>query len=140
MLALIGFFLSLYLWLWKTGVLGTLACGSGSCDFVQLSEYGELFGQPVALYGVIGYLGLFATGLWGLQGRWVARREPTVVLAVLSGLGVAFTAYLTYLEAAVLHAWCRWCLISAAIIVAIFASAVAGLWSTRTVSPPAGSR
>jgi uncharacterized membrane protein len=54
---------------------------------------------------------------------------------VLSGLGVLFTGYLTYLEAFVIHAWCRWCLGSAAIIAAIFLAALAGL---RRPAPATG--
>jgi uncharacterized membrane protein len=127
-LSLTGFFLALYLWLWKIGFLGgTLACGEGSCETVQLSSYAVFLGQPVAFWGVVGYLGLFLVSLRGLQPSWSARREPTVVLAILAGLGVAFTAYLTYLEAFVIRAWCRWCLVSAGIISAILIVSLLGL-------------
>ncbi len=126
-LALIGFFVALYLWLWKLGVLGEMACGAGGCETVQLSEYAELLGQPVALYGVIGYLSIFAVSLVGLQPRWLSSKAPSVALLVLSAMGVAFTAYLTYLEAAVIQAWCRWCIVSAVIITAIALTALAGL-------------
>jgi uncharacterized membrane protein len=33
---------------------------------------------------------------------------------------VAFSAYLTYLEAFVIHAWCQYCVISAILITLIF--------------------
>lgn len=133
-LALVGFFVSLYLWLWKIGFLGALACGTGGCEAVQLSSHAILLGQPVALYGVVGYLGLFGVGLWGLQGRWVTQRAPTAWLIALSGVGVAFTAYLTYLEAFVINAWCRWCLVSAAIIAAIFVTSLVG-WRRLSSEP-----
>ncbi len=127
-LALAGFFVSLYLWLWKLGVVGSLSCGpGGGCEYVQTSPYAVILGIPVAFYGVLGYLGLLLVSLVSLQPRWAERREPTVALVVLSGLGVAFTAYLTYLEAAVIHAWCRWCLVSAGIIMVIFVVSVVGL-------------
>jgi len=127
-LALGGFFVSLYLWLWKLGLVGSLACGpGGGCEYVQTSPYAVILGLPVAFYGVVGYLVLMVVSLLGLQPRWAQRREPTVALAALSGLGVAFTAYLTFLEAAVIHAWCRWCLVSAGVIVAIFVASVVGL-------------
>jgi uncharacterized membrane protein len=131
-LALAGFFVALYLWLWKLGIVGSLVCGpGGSCEYVQSSPQSAIFGLPVALYGVVGYLALFVTGLVGVQPRWAERREPTVLLAVLSGLGMLFSGYLTYLEAAVLHAWCRWCLGSAGIITAIFVTSVVGLRAAR---------
>ncbi len=126
-LALAGFFVALYLWLWKLGVVGSLACGTGGCEYVQTSSYAVVLGLPVAFYGVVGYLALLAVSLLGLQPRWADRREPTLALLAISGLGVAFTAYLTYLEAAVIHAWCQWCLVSAGIISAIFVSSIVGM-------------
>lgn len=127
-LALAGLFVALYLWLWKLGVVGSLVCGpGGSCEYVQSSPQSVLLGVPVALYGVVGYLALFAIGLAGVQPRWAERTAPTILLAILSGVGVLFSAYLTYLEADVLHAWCRWCLGSAGIISAIFVTSLVGL-------------
>ncbi|GIW52697.1 MAG: hypothetical protein KatS3mg081_2052 [Gemmatimonadales bacterium] len=132
LLSLGGFFISLYLWLWKLGMVGELACGAGGqCEVVQNSSYAVIFGLPVAAYGVFGYAALLAVSLAGLQPRWQSRREPTLLLLALAAGGVAFTAYLTYLEAFVIRAWCRWCLVSAAIIVAILVSAFAGLRELR---------
>ena len=126
-LSLVGLLVALYLWLWKLGLMGTMACGSGSCETVQLSPHAVFLGLPVALYGVGGYAVLLGVSLLGLQPRWQERREPTVWLAVLAGLGVAFTLYLTYLEAFVIEAWCRWCLVSAGIIGLVFITALLGL-------------
>src|SRR3989304_4321163 len=126
-LALAGFFVSFYLWLWKLGVGGSPACGpGGGCECVQTSPWAMIFGIPVALFGVVGYLVLFTVSLIGLQPRWAGRREPTLALVALSGAAVLFTGYLTYLEAAGIHAWCRWCLVSAGIITAIFLASVVG--------------
>ena len=130
-LSLVGLLLSTYLWLWKIGFVGSLACGSGSCEYVQTSRYGDINGVPVALVGVGGYLALLAVSLIGLQPGWIERRGPTIWLAILSGIGVAFTAYLTYIEAFVIHAWCRWCVVSAGIIAAILVTAVVGLRAVR---------
>ena len=131
-LALAGFFVALYLWLWKLGLVGSLVCGvGGGCEYVQTSPQSVILGLPVALYGVVGYLVLFAISLASVQPRWADRREPGLLLVAVSGAGVLFSAYLTYLEAAVLHAWCRWCLGSAGIISAIFVTSVVGLRSMR---------
>lgn len=139
-LALIGLLVSLYLWLWKIGLLGVLACGDGACERVQLSPYAQIAGVPVALLGVLGYLGILGVSLAGLQDGLVPRRWPTDVILVLSGLGVAFSGYLTYLEAAVIEAWCRWCVVSALIIAAIFGSAIAGRVRWRADSREADGR
>jgi uncharacterized membrane protein len=125
-LGLVGLLVSLYLWLWKIGALGPLACGDGGCETVQLSPYASVLGMPVALLGVVGYLAILVVSLAGLQPRFLAARWPTDLVLALAAAGVAFSAYLTYLEAAVIHAWCRWCLGSAAIIVTIFGAVLGG--------------
>lgn len=125
LLALVGFFVALYLWLYKIGVIGTLQCGSGGCEYVQTSRYAVLFGVPVAFYGVVGYAVLFVVALVGLQPRYLARPGPTRLLAALSGGAVLFTVYLIYLELFVIHAICRWCMASAVITALI---AVVAWW------------
>lgn len=130
-LSLIGIFVAVYLLLWKIGVMGELSCTTSGCETVQTSEYSDFLGVPVALYGVAGFLTLLIVGLTGLQPRWLERKEPTILLAVFSGIGVAYSVYLTYLEAAVIHAWCQWCVASAILITLVFAVSLVGLlrWS-----------
>jgi uncharacterized membrane protein len=129
LLSLVGFFISLYLWLWKVGIIGTIACGDGGCETVQLSAYASFLGIPVAFFGMLAYGTLTGLSLLGLQPRWQERRGPTVGLVLVAGAGVIFTGYLTYLEAAVIHAWCRWCVASSVVIVLVFLASLAGLWS-----------
>jgi uncharacterized membrane protein len=119
-LALAGFFVALYLWLHKIGLIGELQCGTGSCEIVQASPYAELFGFPVALYGVIGYGVIFAAALASVQPMWRDARAPVLALAVLASLGFAFTIYLTAVSILLIHATCRWCLGSGAIITTIW--------------------
>ncbi|MBI1967024.1 MAG: vitamin K epoxide reductase family protein [Gemmatimonadetes bacterium] len=123
-LSLAGFFVALYLWLYKIGVIGTVQCGTGGCETVQTSPYAVLFGIPVAFYGVVGYAVMFAVGAIGVQPRFLARRGPTLILAWLAGGAFLFALYLTYLELFVIHAICRWCVVSAVITTAIAAIAV----------------
>jgi uncharacterized membrane protein len=119
-LSLIGFFVSAYLYLYKIGRIGTLACGTGGCETVQLSPWSRFAGVEVSLIGLVGYAGLLAVSLAALQPAVVERPWPARLLALLAGLGVGFTVYLTYLELFVIHAICRWCVGSAAIIISIF--------------------
>ena len=118
-LALAGLFVSLYLWLHKIGVIGVLQCGTGGCDTVQASSYADFLGLPVALYGVVGYAALFVMSLVSVQQPEALRRRPDLGVAVVASLGFVFTLYLTALEQFVIHAFCRWCLGSAAIITVI---------------------
>jgi uncharacterized membrane protein len=127
LLALVGLLVATYLWLYKIGVIGTMQCGTGECEFVQASRYADLFGIPVALIGVAGYAVLLALGLAGLQPAFASDRRVTVLLAALASAGLVFTLYLTAIELFVLRATCRWCVASAAIITAIWALSVAGL-------------
>ena len=111
LLALVGFFVALYLWLHQIGVGGELKCGTGGCDTVQASPWAQQLGIPVAFYGVVGYAAILAVALVGLQPAWRERRGPTLLIAALATGGVLFSAWLTYLELFVIHATCRWCLV-----------------------------
>jgi uncharacterized membrane protein len=127
LLSLLGLFLSAYLYLYKIGRIGTLACGWGDCETVQHSSWSRFGGIEVSLIGLVGYAGLLAVSLAALRPGMAPQRWPATLLAVLAGIGVVFTAYLTYLELFVIEAICRWCVGSAAIIVAILLAAVLDL-------------
>jgi uncharacterized membrane protein len=120
MLSLAGLFISAYLYLYKIGRIGTLACGTGACETVQLSVWSRIAGVEVSLIGLIGYAALLGLSLVSLQPSVAGRRWPTAALVVLASLGLVFTLYLTYLELFRIHAICRWCVASAVIITSIF--------------------
>jgi uncharacterized membrane protein len=132
LLSLSGLFVSAYLYLYKLGRIGSLACGTGGCETVQQSTWSRFAGVEVALIGVLGYAGLLILSLAALQPGLVDRRWPASLLLVVSGIGVAFAVYLTYLELFVIHAICRWCVGSAAIILAIL---IVALLEQRRLSP-----
>jgi uncharacterized membrane protein len=132
LLALVGCFVALYLWLHQIGVGGELKCGTGACETVQTSPWAEQFGIPVAFYGVMGYAAILAVALVGLQQAWLGRRGPSVLLAALATGGVLFSGWLTYLELFVIHAICRWCVGSAVIMTLIWFGSLHGL---RTPAP-----
>jgi len=121
LLALVGLFVALYLWLHALGFGGAIKCGaSGGCETVQTSQWAVFFGLPVALYGVLGYCAIFVVAIAALRPAALAQRSWNATLAGLGTVGVGFTAYLTYLELFVIHAICRWCVGSAVIITAIW--------------------
>jgi uncharacterized membrane protein len=120
LLSLAGLFISAYLYLYKIGKIGSLACGTGGCETVQWSPWSRVAGVEVSLVGLLGYAGLLALSLASLQPRLGDQRWPATLLAVLAGTGVLFTIYLTYLELFVIHAVCRWCVASGVVIAAIF--------------------
>jgi uncharacterized membrane protein len=118
-LSLLGLFISAYLYLYKIGRIGMLACGAGECETVQQSAWSRFAGLEVSVIGLAGYAALLVVSLAGLQPPLASRRWPATLLALLAGAGVIFSMYLTYLELFVIHAICRWCVGSAVIIVAI---------------------
>jgi uncharacterized membrane protein len=124
LLSLAGLLISAYLYLYKIGRIGTLACGAGECDTVQQSPWSRFAGLDVSLIGLAGYAVLMLLSLTSLQPGLAARRWPVMLLTFLAGIGVAFTIYLTYLELFVINAICRWCVGSAVIIVGIFLAAL----------------
>jgi uncharacterized membrane protein len=132
LLALVGLFVALYLWLHALGVGGALRCGTGACETVQTSRWAVLFGLPVALYGVVGYCVVFVVALLALRPAALLQRGWSVVLAGLATVGFGFTLYLTYVELFLIHAICRWCLGSAGIITAIWIVSLLSLRSPAT--------
>jgi uncharacterized membrane protein len=138
LLALVGLFVALYLWLHALGFGGAIKCGaSGGCETVQTSQWAVFLGFPVAFYGVVGYLAVLIVALLALRPASLVERKWSVVLAGLATVGVIVTAYLTYLELFVIDAICRWCVGSAIIITLIWLVALAALRrSLAAPSPP----
>ena len=132
LLALVGFFVSLYLWLHQIGIGGELKCGTGGCDTVQASRWARFLGIPVATYGLAGYAAILIVALAALRPTAIVRRGPTLMLAGLATCGLLFTLYLTYLELFVIHAICRWCVGSAVIIMLIW---LVSMHALRTPPP-----
>jgi len=125
LLALVGLFVALYMWLHALGFGGAIKCGaSGGCETVQTSQWAVFLGFPVAFYGVVGYLAILIVALVALRPAALVQRDWNLLLLLLATMGVVFTAYLTYVELFLIHAICRWCVGSAVIITAIWVVAV----------------
>ena len=131
-LALGGVGLATYLAMYKLGYIGTLACTVGSCETVNLSRWATFFGIPVAVWGLGFYLVLFGVALLGTMERFADAAWVSHALLLLTGWGVLFSAWLTYLELFVIHAICMFCVISAILITVTFLVAVLE-WRGRPV-------
>lgn len=126
-LALVGVFVALYLTLFKVGIIGEMTCTIGSCETVQLSKWSAFMGLPVAAWGLAFYVATLAVALAGVRESLAASRIISVALVLMSGWGVVFSLYLTYLELFVIDAICMWCVVSAVIVLLIFVASVADL-------------
>ncbi len=95
-------------------------CGPvGDCNAVQQSEYAQLFGIPIGVLGVFGYV--LIGGLWVVSrvAKGSAADWALVLMAAGAFGGTLFSAYLTFLEPFVIGATCMWCITSAIVMLAL---------------------
>jgi len=90
----------------------TLSCGgSPDCFRVLGSSYSKVGGIPVAMLGALAYFCVFAFATFAAFGYARAR---ILLIPTISAMFLA-TLWFLYVQAFVLHAYCRYCLFSAAI-------------------------
>jgi uncharacterized membrane protein len=135
-LALAGIFISIYLTLYKLGVIGELSCTIGSCETVNTSRWSVFLGLPVAAWGLLFYLDVFVIAVVGTMPRFENQPIISIVLLAEAAIGVLFSVWLTYLELAVIHAICIWCVTSAVIVLLILLVSVADWREVRAEPTP----
>jgi uncharacterized membrane protein len=108
-LSLIGIGIGTYLTYTHYAKLNVLCLSSGGCETVQHSQWSKLAGIPVATLGLAGYIGIFISA-------WLRGELGRAIGFGLALVGFLFSMYLTYREAFTIHAYCQWCLGSAAIM------------------------
>jgi uncharacterized membrane protein len=90
----------------------TLSCGgSPDCFRVLGSSYAKLGGMPVAMLGALAYFTVFTFATFAAFGY--ARAAKFLIL--IAGAMFLMTLWLLYVQAFLLHAYCRYCLFSAAV-------------------------
>lgn len=112
--ATIGVGVATYITIAESGG-GAAACVAGGhgCATVAESEYSEVFGINVSIFGIVGYVLILATVFFVTD--WA--RLGGFALA-LGGFG--FSIYLTYLEIWEIEAICQWCVASAVLMTILF--------------------
>jgi uncharacterized membrane protein/protein-disulfide isomerase len=91
-----------------------------SCTQVYLSRYGTFAGVPVAIFGVIWFVGVLLLLVAGSVGPQVLRESVPGYLFALSTAGLAVVLYLGYISIAVLKVYCVLCLTTDAAVVGLF--------------------
>jgi len=93
----------------------------------------------IALVGLmIGvYLTLYKYGVVGELACSVGSCGVALALLLLTGWGVVFSSWLTYLEWRVINAWCQWCVISAVLVAVLFLLALSDWRGQRQIVRPA---
>ena len=90
----------------------TAACsGQAGCQEVLGSVYAKVAGIPVAAFGVAGYFTAFSCAIFAAFDYARSRKFFAITVGVL----FVSTLWLLYVQAFLLHAFCRYCLFSAAI-------------------------
>lgn len=129
-----GMLVAYYLYLFHSGSLFTTCTVNDLFDCGQVSGPGSPYASigpiPVALIGLLGYALIFLL-VWARDWvSFVADNLPELMIAIV-GLAFLFTLGLTALEMFVIHAFCQYCLYSAAIILSMLLLAVLFLISSR---------
>ncbi|HSB91354.1 MAG TPA: vitamin K epoxide reductase family protein [Anaerolineales bacterium] len=98
----------------------------GDCEKVNSSRFADIGGVPIAVLGAVGFaLILVAMALDHPGGRW--QDTGRYAFFGLTLVGTLYSAYLTYIELFVLRAVCPFCVLSAIVMVALFALSIGRL-------------
>lgn len=111
-----------------TSVSGTqVLClgGGGGCEEVQSSRFAFIAGVPVAALGLGFYVSVLALAMAAVVGGSPWRPRALPVLLALTGAGALFSLYLVGVQALAIHAFCGWCLVSAALSLILLVLATA---------------
>ncbi|MCG3160605.1 MAG: hypothetical protein JMDDDDMK_01674 [Acidobacteria bacterium] len=91
------------------------------CSAVLSSHYATIAGVPTAAFGSLAYFAAFSLATLAAFGYERARTGLALLVAPM----LVMTLWLFYLQAFVLHAFCEFCLLSAAMTLALAALVVA---------------
>ena len=117
-LSIIGLIDSIYLSYLHHLIAGGGGCPTQNlpgldCGVVLASPQAKFFGLPVAWFGVLGFIALFALSFDRYLNMDKERTYYNTLLLPVTGLiGTAFGTYLPYAEAFIIHQWCPFCLVA----------------------------
>ncbi len=110
-LTIIGLAVSIYMTIYKLTDNQNMCIGNGGCSKVNSSVYAEVYGIPVAVFGMVGYAALMVM-LFIENRNSFLQANGTMIIFGLALIGFLFTLYLIYVEVALIHALCPFCLTS----------------------------
>ncbi len=110
-LTIIGLAVSIYMTIYKLTDNQNMCIGNGGCSKVNSSVYAEVYGIPVAVFGIAGYAALMIM-LFIENRNAFLQANATMITFGMALIGFLFTLYLIYVEVALIHALCPFCLTS----------------------------
>ena len=121
LVALLGLADSIYLTVHHLTGQDVDCVASTGCETVLGSAYSAVGKIPLAAFGLAGYFASFSLATLAVFGRQWTRSLFFCLVATMLGV----TCWLLYLQAFVLHAFCDFCLLSAALTAILFAIGLA---------------
>lgn len=103
------------------------AGGEAGCEIVQNSIYAELFGIKIAYLGLLGYMAIGALILFQDRVAFLREYGPLLTFGLVL-FAFVYSVYLVYIQAAVLQAFCQWCLGHEAVMTILFAITALRTW------------
>lgn len=89
---------------------------TGGCEMVLQSAYAEIAGVPLALFGAFAYFTAFSLAILAAYGN----RLTWKLFGLLTVTMAAFSGWLIFVQAFRIHAFCQFCLLSAATSITLF--------------------
>lgn len=100
---------------------------TGGCEQVLTSAWSEIGGIPLSIFGAVAYFIAFSLAVLVAFGN----RKLWILYGALAAVMTAFSAFLFYLQASVIGAFCQFCLLSAATSTTLFVLFVLSRFSRR---------
>jgi uncharacterized membrane protein len=116
--AVLGLVVALYLVWIKITPTTPFCAGVGDCEAVNSSRYSVVWGIPIAVFGALAYAALLGALLLEKRVAFFTAWGPLIEFG-LAFAGTLYSAYLTYIEIAVIHKICPYCVTSAIAITLI---------------------
>ncbi len=119
-LGFLGFITAFYLTVEHYRGLSVNCIVLSGCDKVLSSSYSEVFGIPVALFGVIYYFFVFSTSLFFLFGH---SKKFIAAALLVTPVGLLASIWFVTLQLFIIKAICFYCMVSAFLSTTLFLTA-----------------
>jgi uncharacterized membrane protein len=111
-IAVLGVAEATYLTVMHLSGANVVCVAASGCSEVLRSKWASIGGVPLALFGGIAYFTVFSSATLAAFGY----RRAETILGLMVGLMFLATLGLLYVQARVLHNFCDYCLLSAALV------------------------
>jgi uncharacterized membrane protein len=126
--SVIGFLITIYATYIHFSTTNSVLCNLNAqfnCDIVNKGIYSEVFGVPVAILGMLGYVWFFTLATEMLSRP---QRRTKLILAASIAFAAGFSLHLAWISSVLLATWCLVCIASYICTFAIF-----GLFAWREI-------